>query len=157
VVHTRLMDEYLIGAGAVLTAGPESSISRATLHAQTDARLAAHVKAAVIDFEATTPRELSRIVIVAAGWTRGRFESEVISKLLDRRECSLGAVITLLAEAAGTPEIHLFARWLPEVATLAELEASNVRLVLHPLESISQVALVSGQHFRRWRPAFRAA
>ena len=151
------MDEYLIGAGAVLTAGPESSISRATLHAQTDARLAAQVKAAVIDFEATAPQELSRIVIVAAGWARGPFESQVISKLLDRRECSLGAVIALLAQAAGTPEVHLFARWLPEAGTMAELEASNVRLVVHPLESIAQVALVSGQQFRRWRPTFRAA
>src|SRR5581483_12428890 len=60
--QTASMDEYLIGAGALLTAGPEASISAATLHAQTDRHLAETVKAAIIDFESAHPAELSRIV-----------------------------------------------------------------------------------------------
>ena len=69
------MDEYLIGAGAVLTAGPEASIAGATLHAQTDPQLVEMVKAAVIDFESAHPAELSSIVImipVGAAGASGR-------------------------------------------------------------------------------------
>ncbi len=46
------MDEYFIGAGALLTAGPQASIASATLHAQTDPGLSQQVVAAVVDFEA---------------------------------------------------------------------------------------------------------
>ena len=69
------MDEYFIGAGALLTAGPTASITGATLHAQTEPGLAGRVEAAVIDFEATQLGELSRILIVAAGWSGARFQS----------------------------------------------------------------------------------
>src|SRR5581483_4505764 len=65
--QTASMDEYLIGAGALLTAGPEASISAATLHAQTDRHLAETVKAAIIDFESAHPAELSRIVAMISG------------------------------------------------------------------------------------------
>jgi hypothetical protein len=142
------MSEYLIGAGAVLTAGPESSIARATLHTQTDPQLAATVEAAVIDFEASLPSELSRIVIVAAGWGSSRFEAEVIRSLLTRRQCTLVGVREVLREATGASEIHLFARWLPLPEMLAELAAANVRLLTHPLESIEQAALISASDFR---------
>ncbi len=151
------MDEYLIGAGAVLTAAPQSSISGATLHAQTDPHLAARVKAAVIDFEATHPAELSRIVIVAAGWGSSRFAADVVRPLLAQSECTLADVMGLLAGATGAQEVHLFARWAPEAATSSALRAAGIRLVSHPLESIQQAALVSGQRLTRWRSPFRAA
>ena len=151
------MDEYLIGAGAVLTAGPQSSITGATLHARTDPHLAARVEAAVIDFEAAHPAELSRIVIVAAGWGSSRFAAGVVQPLLARSECTLADVVALLAHATGAPEVHLFARWSPEASMSAELADAGVRLVTHPLESIEQAALVSGQRLARWRSPFRAA
>jgi hypothetical protein len=151
------MDEFLIGAGAVLTAGREASIAGATLHAQTDPRLAAAVSAAVIDFEAADPSELSRIVLVAAGWCASRFQDEVVRSLLARGECSLVEVMGVLARAIGTTEVHLFARWLPDAAMSAELSAAGLRLIAHPLESIDQAALVSGQRFSRWCPRSRAA
>jgi hypothetical protein len=151
------MNEYLIGAGAVLTAGPEASIAGATLHAQTDPLLAARVQAAAIDFEASHPDELSRIVIVAAGWCGSRFQAEVIRPLLSRRECTLADVLAELAGAAGTSEVHLFARWLPDPATTQALRAKGITVVAHPLEAIGQAALVSGMRISRWRSPFRAA
>ncbi len=151
------MGEFLIGAGAVLTAGPESSIAGATLHAQADPHLAAQVEAAVIDFEAVLPTELSRIVIVAAGWGGSRFHAEIIRPLLASGECTLVDVMGLLGRATGAAEIHLFARWLPDAAMSAELASAGIRVVAHPLETIGQAALVSGQRFSRWRSPFRAA
>lgn len=151
------MDEYLIGAGALLTAGPEASIAPATLHAQTDPLLVRAVKAAVIDFESAGPAELSRIVIMVAGWGRGRFREAVVEQLLAARECSLSDVIGQLGRGAGTSEVHLFARWSPEAGMLGEIAAAGIRLVVHPIESIEQAALVSGQRFSRWRSPVRAA
>jgi hypothetical protein len=46
---------------------------------------------------------------------------------------------------------------MPDAAMSAELAASGVGLVTHPLESIEQAALVSGQRFSRWQSPFRAA
>jgi hypothetical protein len=151
------MDEYLIGAGAVLTAGPRSSIAGATLHAQTVPHLAAEVEAAVIDFEASHSAELSRVVIVAAGWGGSRFSASVIRPLLARRECTLADVMGVLAHATKAREVHLFARWSPDAALAADLAAAGIQLVTHPLESIEQAALVSGQRFSRWQSPFRAA
>jgi hypothetical protein len=144
------MDEYFIGAGALLTAGPSGSIAGATLHAQTEAGLAARVKAAVIDFEATKLGELSRVLVVAAGWSGPRFRNEVVSRLLADDECSLADVMAVLAEAAGTQEIHVFAHWLPDDETLGTLEKRGIRVVAHPLEAIGQAALVCGQRVGRW-------
>src|SRR5262249_23651565 len=105
------MSEYLIGAGAVLTAGAAASIAGATLHAQTDSPAAGEIRAAVIDFEAPSSQELSRIVIMAAGWSPSRFESGVIQPLLTGGQCTLADVMERLASAAGTRELHVFARW----------------------------------------------
>jgi hypothetical protein len=151
------MDEYLIGAAAVLTAGPQSSIAAASLHAQTDPHLAAGVEAAVIDFEAADPAELSRIVIVAAGWGGARFSADVVRPLLAQGDCTLGDVMRVLAQATGAREVHVFARWAPNPQLLRQLGAAGIRLVTHPLDSIAQAALVSGQRFSRWRAPFRAA
>jgi hypothetical protein len=151
------MNEYLIGAGALLTAGPTASIAGATLHAQTDPGLADQIEAAVIDFEAGRCGELSKIVIVATGWSAERFESEVVRPLLDRRECTLADVIEQLEVATGAREVHLFARWLPDQTLAEALRARDLRLVAHPLEVINAAALVTGQRLSRWRSAFRAA
>ena len=151
------MDQYLIGAGAVLTAGRQASIAPATLHAQTDPHLAAQVKAALIDFESADPRDLSRIVIVLSGWSGARFRETVTRPLLARGECSLADVMAALASAAGTHEVHVFARWAPQTALQDDPALAGVRLVSHPLESIEQAALISGQAFSRWQSPFRAA
>jgi hypothetical protein len=151
------MDEYLIGAGALLTAGPEASITGATLHAQTQRGLAGRVEAAVIDFEATHAWELSRILIVAAGWSPARFRSQVVRRLLDRGECALTDVISTLAEATGAGEVHLFARWLPDESTRTILADRGVRVLAYPLEAIGQASLVSGQRVERWPLPVRAA
>jgi hypothetical protein len=144
------MDEYLIGAGALLTAGPNASIAGAALHAKTEPGLASHVKAALIDFEATELGELSRVLIVAAGWSGSRFRSEVVARLLAQRDCALADVMAVLSEATGADEIHLFARWQPDDETSARLERRGVCVVAHPLEAIGQAALVCGQRVGRW-------
>jgi hypothetical protein len=155
--QASLMDGYLIGAGALLTAGPAASIASATLHAQTEAGLAEQVGAAAIDFESSNASDLSRLLIIAAGWSPARFEACVSRPLLERRECTLADVMEQLGRATGARELHLFARWLPDGALTSELRARGFELVAHPLEAIDQAALVSGQHLRRWRSPFRAA
>ena len=150
------MDEYLIGAGALLTAGPEGSITAATLHAQVEAGLAESVQAAIVDFEASQLAEVSRLLIVAAGWSGPQFRTAVIQKLLAQRQCELADVVLALAEATGAGEIHLFARWLPDEATIARLRDRGVAIVAHPLDAIARAALVCGQRLERWRPV-RAA
>ena len=146
------MDEYFIGAGAVLTAGEDASVGAASLHAQAGNGLAARVQAAVIDFEGTNAAEISRIVLVAAGWSFGRFRTEVVSRLLSRRDCSLADVMTILCSATGTEEVHFFAHWSPDPETMGALRDAGLRLVHHPLEALGQAALVSGQRVQRWRP-----
>jgi hypothetical protein len=144
------MDEYFIGAGALLTAGEEASITGATLHAQPVLESCPAIEAAVIDFEAMQPGELSRILIVAAGWTSARFRAEVVRRLLARGECSLADVFETLAEATGSPTVHLFAHWRPDHATTLRLDERGVRIIAHPLEAIGRAALICGQRVERW-------
>jgi hypothetical protein len=151
------MDEYFIGAGAVLKAGPAGSITGATLHAQTERLAAGEIGAAVIDFEGRHLGELSRILIVAAGWSGPRFQAAVVAPLLARHECTLTDVIGTLADATGRRVVHLFARWLPDDATSSALHKRGIHVVAHPLEAIGQAALISGQRLKRWPAPFRAA
>ncbi len=151
------MDEYFIGAGALLTAGPTASIAGATLHAQTEPGLGCCIKAALVDFEATQIDEVSRILIVAAGWSGPRFRAEIVAKLLARGECTLSDVIVMLAEATGSQDVHVFAHWLPDEATRAFLAERGIRVLAHPLEAIGRAALISGQRLERWHSAVRAA
>jgi hypothetical protein len=69
----------------------------------------------------------------------------------------LADVISTLAAATGSREVHLFAHWLLDDATSSALEKSGIRVLAHPLEDIGQAALISGQRFERWRSPFRAA
>ncbi len=151
------MDEYFIGAGALLTAGPEATIARATLHAQPAPELAGQVEAALVDFEAVQLSEVSRVLIVAAGWSGSRFHAEVVRRLIVQGECALPDVIATLAEATGANVIHLFAHWDPDEATVTGLAERGVRLVSHPLAAIGPAALVSGQRLERWPLPGRAA
>ncbi|HEV7178999.1 MAG TPA: hypothetical protein VGN11_03955 [Candidatus Baltobacteraceae bacterium] len=151
------MNDYVIGSGALLTAGPNATISAATLHAQTDAALAPAVKAAMVDFESSSGVDLSQVLVLAAGWNAGRFKAEIVQPLLARREVSLADILALLAKAASTSEVHLFARWHPDDVLVAALRRSEVTLVVHPLETIRQAALISGQTFSRWKSPLRAA
>jgi hypothetical protein len=151
------MDEYLIGAGALLTAGPDGSITAAALHAQMSPGLAGQVEAALLDFESGQLADVSRLLIIAAGWSGPQFRSVVVRKLLAQRQCELADVILTLAEATGARNIHLFARWCPDEATIAQLRERGVGLIAHPLDAIGQAALVCGQRLERWRPPVRAA
>lgn len=151
------MNDYVIGSGALLSAGPTATITGATLHAQTDPLLAGQVKAALVDFEASSAADLSRVVIVASGWTRRQFDDGVIQPLLERRECTLADVLARLAAATGVDEVHIFARWFPDDVMSAVLRRQGVRLVAHPIEAIDRAALVSGQTVARWNAPLRAA
>jgi hypothetical protein len=151
------MNDYVIGSGAVLTAGPNASIAGATLHAQTDPSIASRVRAAVIDFESNHLAELSKVIIIGAGWTGARVSSELVQPLLARGSCSLTEVTELLARACGADELHVFARWLPDEVMTAALRRQGVTLVGLPLEAIRQAALISGQTYARWPSPHRAA
>lgn len=151
------MNDYVIGSGALLTAGPRASIAAATLHAQTDPGLAPVVKAAMVDFESSPTGDLSRILVMAAGWNPGRFDAKIVQPLLERRENTLADVLALLAAATATGEVHLFARWLPDDMLVAALRRAGVTIVAHSLDAIIAAALISGQSYRRWNPPLRAA
>lgn len=147
------MDEYIIGAGAVLTAGPRAGIARATLHARTDPSLASLVRAAVIDFEASRCGDLSRIVVIGVGWNGSSVRNALVEPLMSAGECSLADVMLTLAEATASRDVHLFARWLPGEDLTEALRRRGRDLVAHPLETIRAAALVSGQTYSRPAPA----
>lgn len=151
------MNDYVIGSGAVLTAGPNASIAGATLHAQTEAAIAAGVHAAIVDFESTSGADLSKIVVVATGWNAVRVRAELVDPLLASGSCTLADVLALVARGAKTNEIHLFARWLPDEVLTAALGREGITLVAHPLECIRQAALICGQSYFRWPSPMRAA
>jgi hypothetical protein len=151
------MNGYVIGSGAVLTAGPEAMVAGATLHAQTEPALAANVKAALVDFESTRFGDLSRVLVMAAGWNAKRFESHVLSPLMARGECSLVELLEQLAQATGAAEVHVFAEWIPDDLMAAALRRAGVAIVAHPLEAIQQAALISGQRYQRWHGPLSAA
>ena len=151
------MNDYVIGSGAVLTAGPSASIAGATLHAQTDSALAASVRAALVDFESSSSNELTKVVVLATGWNAARVKSDLVAPLLERGCCTLAEVLAQLAHAAQTSEVHLFAHWLPDDVMTAALRRDGVTLVVHPLEAIRQAALICGQRYSRWPSPLRAA
>lgn len=146
------MNDYLIGSGAVVTAGPAATITRATLHAQTDPALALQAKAVVVDFEGTASHEITSLIVIGAGWTPARVTSRLIEPLLAAGECGIVDLLHLLATAAQASELHLFARWMPDELTTTALRRAGVEVIAHPLEAIRQAALISGERYRRWSP-----
>jgi len=151
------MNEYIIGAGAVLTAGPKAGIAGATLHAQTDATIARVVRAAVFDFESSSLADLSKLVVCATGWNAQTVRGELVPALVARGACSLADVVAIFALVAATDEIHVFARWLPDEVMAATLRRVGIALIAHPLEAIRQAALICGQSFTRLPAPVRAA
>lgn len=151
------MNDYVIGSGALFTAGPTGGVAAATLHAKTDPTLAPSVRAALVDFESDSAGALSQVLVMAAGWNGRRFEAEIVRPLMGRGECSLVDILGLLAHEVQTNEVHVFARWLPDEVMTAALRRRGVGIVAHPLESIEQAALISGQRFTHWHPPLRAA
>jgi hypothetical protein len=145
--------DYIIGAGAILESGENGTITPANLHAHVDAALAQSVKALAIDFESSTLNELSRLLIVAPGWNAATFRQRISEQLPHQQTCTLGDVLCLLGQSIGTIEVHVFAHWLPDDTTCAQLKAAGITIVCHPLESIAAAAVVSGQRARRWKAA----
>lgn len=156
MVQNRNMNAYIIGSGAVLTAGANTAMA-ATLHARTDPAIAVTVRAALVDFEGSVSGELSRIIILAAGFTSGRFDAEVAQPLARSGGSPLGEVLRVLGRATQAGELHVFARWLPEEALVATLQASGIEVIAHPLETISQAALICGRRYTQWRAPVLAA
>lgn len=142
--------DYIIGAGAILETGEAGTITPATLHANVDPALAQRVRVAAVDFEGTSVAAMQRLLIVAQGWNGAQFRTGVSDPLRQRRECTLAEVLGTLAVNAQADEVHLFAHWLPDDATCAELERQGVSIISHPLESIAAASLVAGQRLRRW-------
>jgi len=145
--------DYIIGAGAILESGETGAITPANLHAHVDAALAQGVKALAIDFESSTLNTLSRLLIVAQGWNAAAFRNGITEPLRQKRTCTLGDVLCVLASAVGTAEVHVFAHWLPDDATCAQLKAAGITIFSHPLESIAAASVISGQRSRRWKAA----
>lgn len=149
MLHTAsIMYPYFIGSGVMLEAGAGAPAVAATLHAQTDAVLASSVRAAAIDFEGAAESDLSRLLLVAAGWTSSAFDRAVTAPLRLRGTASLADVLAALAVAAGEGTVHLFCGWLPSAELTAGLAREGVTLVAHPLASIERAALITGQRNR---------
>jgi len=142
--------DYIIGAGAILETGESGTITPATLHANVDPALAQCVRVAAVDFEGTAVEAMQRLLIVTQGWNAAQFRTAVSDRLRERRECTLADVLGTLAVQAKAAQVHVFAHWLPDESTCAELAQQGVSIISHPLESITAASLVSGQRLRRW-------
>ena len=152
------MNDYVIGSGAVLTAGPNASIAGATLHAQTDAAIAATVRAAVVDFESRSANELTKVVMLATGWSPARVKAELVAPLRSRRVCTLRRRHRPLGcgrtDGRGPSLRPLAPR---RRVDRGALRREGVTLVVHPIETIRQAALICGQQYVRWPLPLRAA
>lgn len=142
--------DYIIGAGAILETGESGTITPATFHAQVDPALAQRVCVAAVDFEGTSMETMRRLLVIGQGWNGAQFRTRVSDRLRAQRECSLADVLRTLGEQTQSREVHLFAHWLPDDATYADLARAGLTLISHPLESIRAASLVSGQRCRRW-------
>jgi len=157
-VQTAFTDcDYIIGAGAMLTAGEQSSIARATLHAQVLEGQADGSTAVVVDFDSSRPAELRRLLILGVGLSPQSFHDGVTSRLIGSGDCDLERLIAVLASGLGTRRIHWFARWTPSEAVLVNLRAQGVTLVPKPLEAILRAALVIERSFETWDRAAELA
>ena len=150
------MDDYIIGAGALLTSGDNATITPAALHAQVDGGVASCARAIAVDFEGPRAGPLRRVLVMAAGWSGVQFQRDVTARLLEQGTCSFADVLSTLGRALGVREVHVFARWSPDDVMRAHVERSGCRIVAHPIEAIERAALISDQRFTRW-PAACAA
>ncbi|HEY8320330.1 MAG TPA: hypothetical protein VIG46_00885 [Candidatus Baltobacteraceae bacterium] len=147
-MQTTGMYPYFIGSGVLLEAGANAGSVPATLHAQTDAALAASVRAAAVDFEGVGQAEVARLLVVASGWTSSAVERTVMAPLRARGTATLADVLAALALAAGDGTVHLFSGWLPGPDLVEALAARAVTVIAHPLASFERAALITGQRSR---------
>jgi len=150
-----MMEQYLIGGGAILEAGARSTITRATLHAQI--RDCLDLKAVLIDFEAGSFTDVSRLLAIGCGLTADRFESTVTAKFLQRGVCGFDDVAAMLAGNLETDEVHLFSRWVPTPEIIAALRDRGIALVVHPLDQIQRAALIAERRLQIWSGPPQAA
>jgi len=149
------MEEYFIGSGAILEAGERSKITGASLHAQlvSDCR----PSAVLVDFEGGSLLEVRRLLALVSGFSVGRFEATVSTRLLAAGACGFDDVVRILAEGSDVSEVHLYARWVPDESVLSGLAARGVTLQVHPLEEISRAALIAEHRFQIWGGGLKAA
>lgn len=145
-----VVEGYIIGSGAMLSAGPQASIRAAALHAQTDPELAGATGAVAVDFESVSQLDLTQLLVIAVGWDARQFDSEVARPLLARGTASVAEVLISLARATRRSRIDLFAAWEPDQLLVGALRASGIELIAHPLEAIACAALITSQKYKRW-------
>ncbi len=151
------MDEYIIGAGALLARGRQATITRTKVHAEVSARIAARARAIAIDFESTRASDVQRLLIVAAGWPASTFQVSVTGRLLHSGLCGIGDVLQALSDGTGQREVHLFAHWIPGDLLVGALRREGIELIAHPLDEIRRAALIADQAYTRWERPTQAA
>ncbi|MDQ6931790.1 MAG: hypothetical protein M3160_01300 [Candidatus Eremiobacteraeota bacterium] len=142
--------DYIIGAGAMLTAGERTTITRATLHAQVLDGHGVGSTGVVVDFDSSRPSELKRLLILGVGLSPQNFHDGVTSRLVGSGDCDLERLIELLASGLQTRRIHWFARWAPTDSVLQNLQTHGVTLVVKPLDAIARAALVMDRSYNAW-------
>lgn len=145
--------DYIIGAGAMLTAGEGSTITRAALHAQVVDGHGEGSTGVVVDFDSSRPSELRRLLILGVGSSPQKFHDGVTSRLIGSGDCDLERLIALLAAGLQTRRIHWFARWTPSDSVLRNLQTQGITLVVKPLEAIARAALVMDRSYNAWNAA----
>ena len=141
----------LIGAGAILEAGEQSTATPAALHALV--RAADRPAVAAIDLDGGTLETLRRLLVVIAGWDARRFERDVVASLRARGEVSLADVFIAAARATGSDAVDVFAPWTPDDVTVASLARSGIAVRVHPPAAVVRAALTAGQRHWRWGTA----
>jgi hypothetical protein len=136
------MDEYLIGTGALVTAGEHPCIIPAALHAAVEAAVAAAARVAVVDFDGASARVPRRLLLLVRDWRARAFEASVIARLRSKGLGSCTEALAALAEGTKAGELHLFARWLPGEDLCEGLAGLGVTIVAHPLEAIHRACLI---------------
>ncbi len=157
------MDEYIIGAGAMLAGGLQATITGTKVHAEVSARVASRARAIAIDFESTRglagqpASDVQRLLIVAAGWAASTFQASVTGRLLHSGLCGVGDVLRALSDGTGQREVHLFAHWIPDDLLVGALRREGIELIAHSLDEIRRAALIADQAYTRWERPPQAA
>jgi len=149
------MEGYFIGSGAILEAGEGSKIVGATLHAQLSGDASPDV--VLVDFDGTEFAEVRQLLAVVAGYSIADFDASVASRLMAQGECTFENVVQIVAEAAGTSVVHLYAHWEPSTEMFTALESAGVTLIRHQLEDVSRAALIARHRYQAWQGGLKAA
>lgn len=147
--------DYLIATGALLEAGVTSTITPASLHAQLSRPQSP--RAVLIDFEGPRLGEVRRLLALGVGTSASRFSEGVTAALLARGICGIPDIAQVLSQALCSPEVHLYARWVPDDEVRNQCRARGVALVAQPLDEIARAALICDRRFTIWEATPRAA